>query len=183
MRAPVRFVALCVVLLACNGEKRRLQEKLTVLEQKRASLAQALDQRKNTVRDTTHRLEALSSELTTYNTEILSFVAAHRIAAECIRASRSTWDRNNSFSHDVSTATRFGTVLCNVALLNAQFSQEVGRVADKLGEADEHVRSLKAQIAEAEGALTVDRAAVEKSQAAVDDAAAEIVDVQRQLDR
>ena len=183
MRAHARLVALCVVLLSCNGEKHKLQEQLTVLEQERTSLSQRLDQRKSTMHDTTHRLEGLNSELTTYNTEVLSFIAAHRIAAECIRASRSTWDRNNAFSHDVSTATRFGTVLCSVALLNAQFSQEVGRVADKLGEADEHVRTLKEQIAEAERALVADRAEVEKSQEAVGEVAAEIVDVQRQLDR
>jgi predicted nucleic acid-binding Zn-ribbon protein len=183
MRGPARFIALCVVLLACNSETRRLQEQLTVLDQKRVSLSQRLEQRRSTMRDTTHRLEALHSDLTTYNTETLSFIAAHRISAECIRASRSTWGENNAFSHDVSTATRFGTVLCSVALLNAQFAQEVARVAERLGEADAHVRDLKQQIAAAESALTTDRAEVEKSEAAVGEIAAEIADVQRQMER
>jgi predicted nucleic acid-binding Zn-ribbon protein len=183
MRAHARFLALCAVLLACSGEKRRLQEQLNVLEQERASLSQRLDQRKNMMRDTTQRLEALNAELTAYNTDVHSFIAAHRIAAECIRASRSTWGENNAFSHDVSATTRFGTALCSVALLNAQFAHEVEGVANRLGEADAHVRNLKEQAAAAERELAADRTEVEKSEAAVREIAAEIADVQRQMER
>jgi chromosome segregation ATPase len=183
MRRPLRFVALCVILLAFGCERRKLQERLTVLEQKHTSLTQRLDQHKNTLRDATQRLDALNSELTTHNTDIRSFVAAHRIAAECIRASRSTWGDNNTFSYDVSATTRLGSALCSVALLNAQFAQEVTRVADKLGEADARVRQLKEQIAAGEKELAVERAEVAKSEAAVGDIAAEIVDVQRQMER
>jgi predicted nucleic acid-binding Zn-ribbon protein len=183
MRAPHRFVALCVILLAFGCERRKLQERLTVLEQERASLTQRLDQHKNSLRDATLRVDTLNSELTTYNTDIHSFVAAHRIAAECIRASRSTWGDNSTFSHDVSATTRLGSALCSVGLLNAQFAQEVTRVAEKLGEADAHVRQLKEQIAAGERELAAERAEVAKSEAVVGDIAAEIVDVQRQLDR
>jgi chromosome segregation ATPase len=183
MRTSVRFVAFCAVLLACNGERHRLREQLAVLEQERASLSQRLDQHRNTLRDATRQLDALSSTLTTYNTDMRAFIAAHRIAAECIRASRSTWGENSTFSHDVSATTRLGSALCSVALLNSQFAQEVARVADKLGEADAHVRQLKEQIAAGERELAAERAAVAKSEAAVGDIAAEIVDVQRQMER
>jgi predicted nucleic acid-binding Zn-ribbon protein len=181
-RSRFRFIALCVVLVACNSEKKRLQAQLTVLDQEQASLSQRLEQRRSAMRDTTQRLEALHSELTTYNTETLSYIAAHRISAACIRASRSTWGENNAFSHEVSTATRFGTALCSVALLNAQFAQEVAGVAESLGRADAHVRELKQQIGEAERTLAADRTEVEKSEAAVNEIAAEIVDVQRQME-
>jgi len=183
MRAPLCFAVLCVVLLAGSCKSRKLQEQLTVLEQERASLTQRLDQHKNGLREATLRVDTLNSELTTYNTDIHSFVAAHRIAAECIRASRSTWGDNSTFSHDASATTRLGSALCSVALLNAQFAQEVTRVADKLGEADAHVRQLKDQIAAAERELAAERAEVAKSEAAVGDIAVEIADVQRQMDR
>ena len=182
MRVPARLVAICIVFLACNGEKRRLQQQLTVLEQERASLSQRLDQHRNTLRDTTQQLEALNSDLTSYNTDVHSFIAAHRIAAECIRASRSTWGENNTFSHEMSATTRIGTALCSVGLLNAQFAQEVAHVTDKLDEADAHARKLKEQIAAAERTLTADRAEVEKTETAAREVAAEIADVQRQMD-
>jgi len=183
MRTPVRFVVLCAIFFACNGERHRLEKQLTVLEQERASLSQRLDQRKNALRDATQQLDALNSTLTTYNTDIRSFIAAHRIAAECIRASRSTWGDNNTFSHDVSMTTRLGSALCSVGLLNAQFAQEVTRVADKLAEADAHVRQLKEQIAAGEMEIAAARAEVAKSEAAVGDIAVEIADVQWQMER
>jgi len=183
MRAPLRFGALFIVLIAGGCKSRRLQEQLTVLEQERTSLTQRLDQHKNSLRDATVRVDTLNSELTTYNTDIHSFVEAHRIAAECIRASRSTWGDNSTFSHDVAPTTRLGSALCRLGLLNAQFAQEVTRVAGKLSEADAHVRQLKEQIAAGERELAAERAEVAKSEAAVGDIAVEIADVQRQMER
>lgn len=182
MRAPIRFAVLCILLLACSCKSKRLQEQLTVLEQERASLTQRLEQHRNTLRDAGQRLDTLNSELTTYNTDIRSYVTAHRIAAECIRATRSTWGDNSTFSHEVSAMTRLGSALCSVGLLNAQFAQEVTRVADKLGEADAHVRQLKEQIATGERELAAERAEVAKSESAVGDIAVEISDVQRQME-
>jgi len=184
MRPHMRCIAAAVFLLVCAScERPRLQQQLDLLEQERTSLAQRVEQRRNSLRDSTERLAALNSELTAYNTDIYSYISAHRIAAECIRASRSTWGENNTFSHEVSATTRFGTVLCSVALLNAKFSQEVARVADKLGEADAHARMLKDQIATAERAVAADRGEMEKSETAVGEIAAEIADVQRQLEK
>ena len=184
MRAHARCVTFAILLLACAGcERRRLEKQADVLEQERTSLAQRAEQRRNSLRDSTDRLAALNSELTAYNTAMSSYISAHRIAAECIRASRSTWGENNAFSHEVSATTRFGTVLCSVALLNTKFSEEVSRVADKLGEADAHVRTLKDQIAVAERAVSSDRGEVERSETAVKEVAAEIADVQRQMEK
>jgi len=183
MRAHVRLIALCFLLLGCNGEKRRLQQRLAALEQQHTTLSQRLEARRNTIRDSTQRIDTLNAELTAYNTSIHTFIGGHRVAAECIRASRSTWGDNNSFSHDISTATRFGTALCSVALLNREFAQEVARVADKLGEADAHVRDLQAQIVAAQRAIDTDRAEVERGEAEVDRVAADIAGVQQQLER
>jgi len=183
MHIHVRLVALCLLLVACNGEKRRLQQRLAELEQQHATLSQRLKVRRNTIRDSAQRIDTLNAELTAYNTSVHTFIDGHRVAAECIRASRSTWGDNNAFSHDVSTATRFGTALCAVALLNREFAQEVAHVADKLGEADAHVHDLQAQIATAERAIDTDRADVERGEAEVDRVAADIAAVQQQLER
>jgi hypothetical protein len=128
-------------------------------------------------------IDALNAELTAYNTSVHAFIDGHRIAAACIRASRSTWGENNAFSHDVSTGTRVGTALCGVALLNPVFARDVALVADKLGEADAHVRDLQAQITAAQRAIDADRAQVRDSESSVDQLAAEIEDVHRQLER
>lgn len=184
MSGRILCFTLAVLVAACaGGERRRMQEKLDVLEQERTSLAQRLEQRRNSLHDSTERLAALNSELAAYNTDVSSYITAHRVAAECIRASRSTWGDNNSFSHEVTATTRFGSVVCNVLLLNAQFAQNVARVVDKLGEADAHVRTLKDQITAAERAVVADRADLEKSETAVRDLAAEIADVQQQLEK
>jgi len=182
MRARTAAVILSIGLLACNREEQRLQKKLMVLEGERASLSQRADERRNTLRDTTQHLEALNNELTTYDTNVHSYITAHRIAAACIHASRSTWGENNAFSHDVSTATRLGAALCSVALLNAQFAAEVTRVADQLNEADAHVRNSKEQIAATERQLASDRAELERSEASVREIGAEIANVQQQLE-
>src|SRR5947207_7478291 len=114
--------------------------------------------------ETTPQLSPLNHALNANDTNIHSYITAHRIAAACIHASRSTWGENNAFSHDVSTATRLGTALCSVALLNAQFAAEVTRVADQLNEADSHVRNSKEQIAATERELASDRAELERSE-------------------
>jgi predicted nucleic acid-binding Zn-ribbon protein len=183
MRIHAPFIVFCALLLACNGEKRRLQERFSALERQHATLSQRLEGRRSTLSDEVQRIDTLKADLTAYNTSVHTFIAGHRIAAECIRASRSTWGETNAFSHDVSTATRFGTALCAVALLNAEFAQEVARVADRLGEADAHARDLQSQIAAAERAIEAGRAGVQQGEAAVDQLAAEIADVQRQLER
>src|ERR1700756_3214301 len=134
MRAH-RFIALCVILLACGREQHRLEEQREVLEQKRVSLSQRLEQHRKSLCDATQRIESLNASLTAYNTHVRSFIEAHRIAAECIRASRSTWGESNAFSHDVSPTARFGTALCSVGLLSTQFAQQVAHVAEKLAEA------------------------------------------------
>src|SRR5689334_20676666 len=183
---PMRRIgALCVLwviaLVACNGEQRRLQQKSELLEQERMSLSQRIDKRQAAVRETSDKLDALNRELTMSTSNAQSLIAAHRIAVSCIRAARSTWGENNTFSRDVPTTARFGTALCSVGLLNAQFAAEVGRVADQLNEADAHVRTLKEQIAAAERQLTADRSELEKSEAAVREIGAEIAEVRQQM--
>lgn len=177
------LVVLSLALLACACGRRRLQDQLTALDGKRASLVQVADERRNALRDATQNLDTRNSELSRYNDNVRSFILAHRIAAACIHASRSTWGENNAFSHDVSTATRFGTALCSVALLNAQFAQEVTRVADQLSEADAHVRQLKEQIAAAENEVASGRDQLERSEASLREIGAEIADVQQQMER
>ena len=183
MRCAVVLAILSIALFACNGQQRRLQGKADLLEQERASLTQRVDERQTAVRDTSDKLDTLNRELATYGTNVQSFITAHRIAASCIRAARSTWGENNAFSHDVATTTRVGAALCSVALLNKQFAEEVGHVADQLGEADAHVRTLKGQIAAAERELAAHRSELEKSEAAVRQLGAEIADVRQQMER
>lgn len=182
MRVHLRYLALCFLVLACNGEKQRLQQRLTTLEEQKAMLSQRVEVRRATIRDAMQRMDMLNAELTAYTTSMHAFLDGHRIAAECIRASRSTWGDNNAFSHEVSSTTRIGTALCAVALLNRDFAHDVAQVADKLGEADAHVRDLQAQIAAAQRAIDTDRAEVERGQAEVDRVAADIIGVQQQLE-
>ena len=176
------LVVLSMALLACNGEQRRLQAKASLLEREQASITGRVDEQRNTVRETNERLDAANRELTTYNTNVQSFIAAHHLAASCIRTGRSTWGENNAFAHDVSAATRLGAALCSVALLNAQFAAEVARVADQLSEADVRVRKLKEQIAATERELASDRSELEKRQASAREIGEEIADVRQQMD-
>ena len=175
-------VLLSIALFACNGEQRRLQKKADLLEEERMSLTQRVDERQNAVRQASDKIDALKRELATYTANVQSFITAHRIAASCIRASRSTWGETNAFSHDVAMTTRMGAALCSVGLLNRQFADEVAHVADQLGEADAHVRTLKEQLTAAEQELAADRTELEKSEAAVRELGAEISDVRQQME-
>lgn len=172
-----------ILLLACHSEQRRLQERMELLEGEQASRSRRVEETQSATRETGDRLDALKRELATYNTNIESFINAHHIAASCIRTARSTWGDNNSFSHVPSATTRFGTVLCGVALLNGQFAAEVAGVADQLTQADTHVRKLKEQIAATEQDLAADRSALDKSEAALRQIEGEIADVRQQMER
>lgn len=185
MNRPLTLiVAAALAILSCSREKERLQGQLGVLEQERAALIQRIDQRKSAVQESSRRIEALKSELTAYADGLESFMAGHRIAIECIRASRSTWgDSNPAFSHAVAPTTRMGAALCSVALLNQRFAAEVAEVTDRIAEGEKRKRELKEQIAAAERALDADRAEVQKSENAVDAIALEIADVQQQMQR
>jgi chromosome segregation ATPase len=175
------LVILSIALVACDGEQRRLQEKRDLLEQERDSLTQRVEERQTVVRETSDKVDSLNHDLATYNANMQSFITGHRVAASCIRTSRSTWGENNAFSHDVAMTTRLGAALCSVALLNKQFADEVTHVADQLGEADAHLRTLKEQIAVAQKELATNRAELEKSEAAVRELGAEIADVRQQM--
>lgn len=183
MNIRARFLIFFVMALACNGEKRRLQEQLAVLQQRQTTLSQRLTNRKTTMREAQHQFDTLNADLTAYDTDVHKFISNHRIAAECIRASRSTWGENNAFSNEVSTLTTVGAALCGVALLDHGFAQEVAHVTDKLGDADTRVKALKEQIAAAQRTVDADRSEVQKNEAAIDRIAAEIADVQVRLER
>ena len=181
MRIRAAFIACCVLFLVCNCEKRRRQERLTFLQQQHGTIAQRINERRERMRDAEHRLDTLNADLAAYNTDVHNYLFSHRVTAECIRASRSTWADNNVFSRDVSQLTKFGAAICTVALLNAEFAQEVTQVTGKLAEADAHVKSLQREIAAARRAVDAERSEVERNEAELDPIAAEISDLQRKL--
>lgn len=176
-------LAICVVFLACNRERRQLEERLGILEQQRMTLDRTVTDRRARADDAARRIATLKADLAAYNTDVHDFIAGHRVTAECIRASRSTWGESNSFSNDVSRLTKFSAALCSVALLSDDFAAEVARVTAKLNEADAHVKGLKDQIAAAERVLDAERAAVRDKEAELDRITAEVAVVRRRLER
>lgn len=181
MRPNAGLAALFLLALACNSEKRRLAEHLTQLEERRNTVLQRLTAKRNAMRDSQQRLDTLNADLTAHNTGVHTFLSNHRVAAECIRASRSTWGESNAFSNDVSRLTKFGAALCTVALLDNTFSREVTHVADKLAEADARVKELQQQVADAQRAVEADRHEVQREEMTLDEIAASMADVQRKL--
>jgi flagellar biosynthesis chaperone FliJ len=181
MRMRACLLALILLLSACNGEKRRLQERLTSLGNEQAELSRRLETRRSAVRDTSQQIQTLNSAIAAGNSEMDSFMAAHRIAAGCIRASRSTWDEGNA--HDVPTAATVGAALCSVALFNRTFAAEITAVTRRLDDAAAHTRNLKEQIATLETTLETERSELKKCEAAAEQNAAEIADAQLQLAR
>jgi len=181
MRIRARLLAFCMVVAACNGEKHRLEEQLAVLQRRHTAATQKITEHTNAMRQSEHQLDALNAELTAYNTDLHNVLANHRIAAECIRASRSTWSENNTLSNDASTLTKVGTALCGVGLLSSEFSREVAFVTNKLNEAETHAKSLKEQIIAAQRAVESERSEVQRNETELDQVAAEIAEVQRRL--
>jgi predicted nucleic acid-binding Zn-ribbon protein len=171
----------CLLVLACNAEERRLTERLRVVELQHATLSQRLQSRRNALDDAESRLDALNRDLTGHNTEVHAFIDAHKVAAACIRASRTSWGDDNSFASEVSAAQRFGAALCGIALLDADFAREVAHVADKLGEADRRVKELNEQIAALRRTIEADRRKVDEDHAAVEQLEAEAADVKYRL--
>ncbi len=183
VRRTACIVALAALVVGCDSETKRSQARLAALERQRTDLAERLTVRQNAMREAQQRLDSLNGGLATYNTEVHRFIENHRMAAECIRAARSTWGDGNAFSGEVSNLTRAGAAICAVALLNSSFAREVASVTDKLHEADVHVQNVKAEITAAQRALDAKRSELEGNEAAIDRIDVEIADVRRQLER
>lgn len=175
------LVACCLLALACNREKRRLTEHLATLEQQHAAAAQRVDSRREALRDSESRLDALTRELTALNTEVQTFLGNHKIAAACIRTSRSSWGESSAFANELSTESRFGTALCGVALLNGEFAREVAYVTEKLREADKRIKELNEQLAAMRRTVEGDRANLQQEQSAADQLEVEMSDVRHRL--
>jgi predicted nucleic acid-binding Zn-ribbon protein len=183
MLRRTRAVALCIVLLACNRERRQIEERVAILDEQRVMLERTVSDRRNRVAEATRRADALKADLAAYNTELHDFLANHRVAAECIRTSRSAWGEGHSFSGDGSRLTKVGAALCSVALISNEFAAEVARVTEKVDEAGAHVKDLEAQINAAERTLETERAAVREKESELDAITAEITVLRRRLER
>jgi predicted nucleic acid-binding Zn-ribbon protein len=183
MRKTACLLALAAVVLACNGEKKRLQKRLAALERQHADLAQRLTARQNAMHEAQQRVDTLHGSLATYNTEVHQFIENHRLAAECIRVGRSAWGEGNAFSGQDSSLTKAGAAICTLGLLSSTFAREVASVADKLRDADVHVQNLQADITAAQRAVDARRSELEGNEAAIDRIEVEIADVRRQLER
>ena len=178
-----RVLAVCLVLLACNRERRQIEGRLAVLDEQRLMLERTVNERRNRAAEATRRADGLKADLAAYNTDLHDFLARHRITAECIRASRSTWGEGNSSSNDGSRRTKVSAALCAVALISNEFAAEVARVTEKLNEADVHVKDLKDQITAGERILETERAAVRAKESELDAITAEITVLRRRLER
>jgi septal ring factor EnvC (AmiA/AmiB activator) len=183
VRKTACLLGLVALVLACNGETKRLQVRLAELERQRGDLAQRLAMRQDAMREAQQRVDTLNGTLATHNTEMHRFIESHRLAAECIRVGRSAWGDGNAFSGAGSGMTKAGAALCTVGLLSSTFAREVATVAEKLREADVHVQNLKGEIAAAQHAADATRSELEGSEAAIVRIDVEIADVRRQLAR
>lgn len=179
----VVFVAMLVVLAltACDTEKRRLQARIADLERQQAALTQRIENRRNGLRETERRLDEVRTELTEHNTGVHAFILQHRGAATCIRAASITLGEDNEYSAQLAGIARFGTIVCAIAVLNPQFSQEVADVANRLEEADRRARELKDQAADIERTLDADRSRIREAVSALDRIGSELGGVRYQL--
>ncbi|HYC60680.1 MAG TPA: hypothetical protein VEK79_14035 [Thermoanaerobaculia bacterium] len=183
MRIGAQLVAFCLIAAACNGERRRLEEQLTVLQQRHALASRNITEHTKAMRRSEHQLDTLNAELTAYNTDVHHLLANHRAAAECIRTGRGAWGASNTFSNDASALTKVGIALCGVALLSREFAQEVAFVTKKLDEAETRVQSLKQQITAEQRAVESERSEVMRNETELDQVAMEIADIQRRLEK
>jgi septal ring factor EnvC (AmiA/AmiB activator) len=182
MRRRVFFAAVSLAaLVACNAEKRRLTERLAALEQQHAIVSQRLAQRRGAIDETERRISTLNADLTAHNTEVHAFIGNHKLAAACIKASRTSWGSENAFGDEVSATSRISAALCGVALLNGEFAREVAYVADKLRAADARVKELKEQMAAAQRTIDTERAELRGDQDAADVLAAEMAGIRGQI--
>lgn len=177
----IAIVTLCVLLFACNGEKKRLAARIAALDAQHSALVQRQDDRRNALRDSEQRLASLESEVTGQNTEVQAFMAGHKIAAACIQASRRSWSSDNAYSNDVSAYSRLGNALCGVALLNSEFAREVDSVVDRLREADGRVKDLQRQMAALRSTIDAQRSQLQSDENEIDRVASAIVELRQQL--
>lgn len=176
------LIVVAIALAACNSERRRLTTRLNALEMQRAGVTRRIDERRTSVADAEDRLAAIQAELTAHNTEVHTFLDNHKVASACIRAARTQWTNDrNSPAHAASAASRIGAALCGVALLTAEFAQEVDLVSTKLAEADTHVNELNERIAGIRKTVKFERARIDRDREELDQLAVEMANIRAQL--
>jgi DNA repair exonuclease SbcCD ATPase subunit len=182
MRQRVWIVTLLVVgLAACKTEKRQLMERVPALEQQYQDASRRLTARRNALTASEDRIRSLRVDLALHNTESQNYLQQHQIAAACIKVSRMSWGGDGETSGEVPEGAKVGGALCNVALLNNMFAQEVASVTHHLAESERQARDLKEQIAAEERALAAQRSEIKVDEDAVDRASADLASVQQRL--
>lgn len=180
MTKRIALIAFLLVL-ACNTEKRRLTERLASLEQQHMTASRRVMQQKRAVTEAEEQLRGLRVDLATHNSETQTYIQQHQVAAACIYAARIQFGENNEYSQEIARGATVGNILCSIALLSQTFASEVRRVAERVREADERAKQLKAQIADLQKAVERHKAALRSDQSSVDELAAQMTDIRLRL--
>lgn len=151
LSTPVACGVLCCLAIAgCNTEKTRLQSQIDDLVGQKQSLAQTAVQQQAGVEALNQRLNVEAAELSEYKSKIQGYMMDHKMAVVALAAGVAgagvALDSNNSFSED---AKNVGGVIAAVAAIYALTNlDEVSDVLNNLNQADAHVHTLEAGLAQ-----------------------------------
>jgi len=147
----VSGVLCCLVISGCNvTEKMQLQSRIDDLAGQRQFLAQTVVQQQAGVEALNQRLNVQAAELSEYKSKIQGYMMDHKMVVVALAAGVAgagvALDSNNSFSED---AKNVGGVIAAVAAIYALANlDEVSDVVNNLNQADAHVRTLDAGMAQ-----------------------------------
>ena len=152
MRVYILFLITFFAAVSCsdpNEAKRQyLSAEIERIGKNYQLAAQELPSKQQRVNFLQEKLQEQNAELADYNRKFNAYIMDHKMAVAAIAAgvggTAIAYDPNNEFSDEVQVVSGIvGLFAVAWALGNME---EVAQVADQLAQADQYVKSLKAQI-------------------------------------
>lgn len=141
----------------CREDPRRLQinTELSNLGTDSDRLKRNLSDQESTLEATGQRLTAQTSELSEYRASVQGYMMQHKMAVGALAlglaGTTTVLDKDNAFSEDAKEIGGVGLAIAVIWTLNNM--DEVSDVLTTLNQADAHVHSLEASIAQTNSAI------------------------------
>jgi septal ring factor EnvC (AmiA/AmiB activator) len=176
--------SLCVIA-GCDSEKAKIDSELKNLATENDQYSSKLSDQESLLEATKQRLNVQNSQLEEYNASVLRYMGQHEMAVVVVglglAGAGTALDRHNEYSQQ--TEQFGGIVAAGAALWAAAHMDEVSDVFTTLNQADAHVKTMKADIAQTSSAIEQERMAVQQTQQAIRELAEKSASLQQRRDQ
>lgn len=175
------------ILLTAGCDHRRddIQAAMSTLNGQKEIVRQTLSNQQSSLEAMNQRLLVEQAQLREYNAGVQGYILDHKMAVAAIAAgiggTGTAISHDSTYSEEVKEVGAAAALIAIVWALNNM--DEVSDVVKTLNQADAHVKTLKADIAQTSSAIEQQRQAIQGSQASLGVMGQKVSALQAQLDQ